>query len=157
MNQYTRNEEILSQESYNCAQKIVGNFCETFGIQADEGARMARSLGGGLRAGEACGALVGGLLVSGMKYGTGRGDGPEARALCDQKAAELSGRFRALFGSLSCRQLLGIDTSVGNNRQIAAEMGLFREKCPGIIMQTIELLEELGYGNSKLTREEDAE
>ena len=149
MNLYSRNEEIIKDEAFNCAQKLVGNFCGTFGVKPSEGIRMARALGGGLRAGEACGALVGALLIVGMKYGTAQEGDRESRALCDQKAAELSLRFRGLHGQITCRQLLGIDTSVGNNRQAAAEMGLFREICPNIVIQTIELLEELGYGDEK--------
>ena len=149
MTLYMRNEEIVGNEALNCAQKIAGCFCGIYGIPTSEGIRMARALGGGLRAGEACGALVGALFIAGLKYGTGLEDTSETRALCDQKAAELSGRFRELHGHITCRQLLGIDTSVGNNRQTAAEMGLFREICPNIIAQTIQLLEELGYGDEE--------
>lgn len=149
MIRYMRNQEIIENETLNCAQKIAGNFCETYGLLPTDAIRMARALGGGLRAGEACGALVGGLLVVGLKYGTGSEDTPEARALCDRKAAEFSTRFRELNGRITCRELLGIDTSVGNNRQTAADMGLFREICPNVILKTVQLLEELGYGNEK--------
>ena len=149
MEQRITREELILNESLNCAQKVVGTFCGAYGIPACEGIRMARALGGGLRAGEACGAMVGALLVVGLKYGPGEDQTVEARMLCDQKAAELSRRFREMQGQITCRELLGIDTSIGENRKIAAEMGLFREICPNIVAQTIELLEELGYGDGR--------
>ncbi len=149
MDSYERKNDIVGDETLNCAQKIVGSFCMAQGIPQAEGIRMARALGGGLRAGEACGALVGALLVTGLKYGTSQEDPSEARIFCDQKASELTGRFRKLHGDITCRALLGIDTSVGDNRRMAAEMGLFRNVCPNIVIKTIELLEELGYGNGK--------
>lgn len=153
MESYEKKNDIIGDGTLNCAQKIVGSFCEALGIPLAEGLRMARPLGGGLRAGEACGALVGGLLVSGFKYGTSQEDPPEARAVCDEKAVELTRRFMELHGEITCRALLGIDTSVGDNRRMAAEMGLFRDVCPNIVVKTIELLEELGYGDGKKQRE----
>ena len=130
---------------YNCAQKVFGVFSEQYGIQRDQGLQLSGALGGGLRAGESCGALVGALLVVGLKYGTANPDDFEQRALCDEKARELSAKFKEMHGHITCRELLGIDTSVGDNRSKAKETGIFDAVCPGIIENIVELLEEMGY------------
>ncbi|HPF18719.1 MAG: C-GCAxxG-C-C family protein [Eubacteriales bacterium] len=143
------NEDIIKSCTLNCSQKVFGSFCETYGISLDIGLRMTQSLGGGLRAGEACGALTGALLVVGLKYGSDDLADGSQRRICDEQAADFSKRFRALNGSITCRDLLGIDTSLGSNRSIAKEKGLFRDICPGIIIKAVELLEELGYGDAE--------
>ena len=48
MESYERNNDIIGDGTLNCAQKIVGSFCEALGIPLAEGLRMARPL-------EACG------------------------------------------------------------------------------------------------------
>lgn len=130
---------------YNCSQKVFGVFCEQYGIEREQGLRISGALGGGLRAGESCGALVGALLVVGLKYGTANADDSEQRALCDEKAREVSAKFKEMHEHITCRELLGIDTSVGDNRSKAKEMGLFNDICPAIIKNVVEFLEEMGY------------
>lgn len=130
---------------FNCAQKVFGAFCEDYGVPRKLGIQMAAALGGGLRAGESCGALVGALLVVGLKYGTADSNDNVQRAICDEKAKEVAFKFREMNGSIACRDLLGIDTSVGDNRSKAKEMGLFNDICPKIVESIVEFLEEAGY------------
>lgn len=141
-----KSEKAISSENitYNCAQKVFGVFCEQYGIRKEQGLRMTSALGGGLRAGESCGALVGALLVVGLKYGMVNPHDFEQRALCDEKARETSAKFKEMNGHIACRDLLGIDTSIGNNRLEAKQKGLFADICPGIIKNIVELLEEMG-------------
>lgn len=130
---------------FNCAQKVFGAFCEDYGIPRLQGIQMTSALGGGLRAGEACGALVGALLVVGLKYGMTDSDDNVRKALCDEKAKEIAFKFREMNEHIACRDLLGIDTSVGDNRLKAKELGLFNDICPQIVKNVVELLEEMGY------------
>jgi len=131
--------------AFNCSQKVFSAFCEDYGIERDMGLRISGALGGGLRIGETCGALIAALLVVGLKYSTVNPSDEVAKALCDEKEREVSASFREIYGSITCRDILGIDTSIGNNRSIAKDMGLFKNVCPGIIERSIELLEGLGY------------
>jgi len=135
----------VENKAYNCAQKVFGAFCEQYDVSTNQALRATSSLGGGLRAGESCGALVGALLVVGLKYGTADINEIEQRSLCDEKSRELSAKFKAMNKYITCRDILGMDTSVGDNRTKAKEMGLFDDVCPKIIKNIIELLEEMGY------------
>lgn len=59
----------LHNQVYNCAQSVVGAFCENYGIELEHALRLAGGLGGGLRSGEVCGAVSGAVMVIGLKYG----------------------------------------------------------------------------------------
>lgn len=145
MSEKSRQINAVENKALNCAQKVFGAFCEQYGIPRDQGIQMAGALGGGLRAGEACGALVGALLVVGLKYGTADTDDSIQKGLCDERAKEIAFKFKEMNGHIPCRDLLGIDTSLGDNRSKAKDMGLFNDICPQIIENTVELLEEMGY------------
>lgn len=146
MNQQKSRACILESDALNCAQKVVSLFCEQCGISQETALRIAHPFGGGLRAGEACGALAGALMIVGLTHGNPDPRTPEDRAACDVRAAEFSRRFKELNGHITCRDLLGIDTSVGENRALANAQGVFRSVCPSVIENTVRLLEELGYG-----------
>jgi len=54
---------------HNCAQAVLGAFCEEYGLDTDTALRIARGLGSGVRNAEICGAVSGAVLVIGLKYG----------------------------------------------------------------------------------------
>jgi len=139
-------EAILACDALNCAQKIVSVFCEQYGIPLALARKIAHPFGGGLRAGEACGALAGAMIIIGLKNGCADPHAPEDRAFCDRHAAEFAKKFKEQNGHITCRDLLGIDTSIGDNRALATQQGLFRRVCPSVIENTVLLLQELGYG-----------
>lgn len=132
-------------QAFNCSQKIFSAFCAEYGMDPALGLKLSAAMGGGLRIGETCGALLGALMVVGLKYGVADPFNAEEKARCDEEERKVSAGFLEMNGSIVCRNLLGIDTSIGNNRSKAKEMGLFNSICPGIIERTIKLLEELGY------------
>lgn len=55
-----------SQVHYNCAQSVIIPFAKELGYDEKHVYDMGRALGAGLRAGETCGAIVGGLMVLGI-------------------------------------------------------------------------------------------
>jgi hypothetical protein len=53
--------------------------------------------------------------------------------------------FREQNKSCICRDILGIDISVGDNRLKAKEMNLFNTICVDAVKSAVEILEDMGY------------
>ena len=145
MNEKAQTASAPEIQTFNCSQKLFSAFCTDYGMDKNFGLRISGALGGGMRIGETCGVLLAALLVVGLKYGSADPADFEAKALCDEKERQVSAAFLEMYGCIACRDILGIDTSVGDNRAKAKELGLFRDICPNIIDNTIKLLKDLGY------------
>ena len=107
--------------------------------------KISGGLGGGVRCGEICGAVTGGALVIGLSCGQTEASDLQSKEHCGKETAEFVRRFREKNGSCICRELLGIDISVGDNRVKAKEMGLLSTVCVKAIQSAVEILEEMGY------------
>ena len=65
-------EKFLS--GYNCAQAVVWSFASELQMDPDWALRVACGFGAGMaRRQDVCGAVTGGIMVIGMKYGRGTG------------------------------------------------------------------------------------
>ena len=83
----------------NCCQAILMACSDEAGIDQDTAYRLGTFFGGGMRRGEVCGAVVGALMLMGLRDGTpGNQNNPEA--------VRLIGAFKEQYGSLYCRELL---------------------------------------------------
>lgn len=59
----------LFMKGIDCSQVVVGAFAEELGITTEEAYKMSAAFGGGMGLGETCGAVVGAMIVLGLKYG----------------------------------------------------------------------------------------
>ena len=60
----------LFRQGYNCAQAVVGAFCDEIGMTQSAALRLASAFGGGMgRMREVCGAVSGMYMVLGILYG----------------------------------------------------------------------------------------
>jgi len=106
-------EELASTygpEYHGCAQVVVATFMEILGID-DENVLMAASCfaGGGKRC-LTCGAISGGLIILGLKYGRRRlEDGVEAEEAALEPACDLVDRFMEEYETNNCCELTGFD------------------------------------------------
>jgi len=132
-------------EGYNCAQAVLSVFSEKYGMKKEDAYRIATGFGGGMRCGEACGAVTGGILVIGLKYGNSTLEEGNTKMLCYEKTTEFTNVFRERKGSVVCRDLLGCDIRKPDERKYATENGLFKSICPDLIKEAVEILEELEY------------
>ncbi|MDE6528915.1 MAG: C-GCAxxG-C-C family protein, partial [Muribaculaceae bacterium] len=88
---------------YNCAQSVACTYCGVAGVEAETMRHLTNAFGAGMGSADGtCGALVGAGVVLGMV----RRD--RAAAMRDMKS--LVTRFKAQNGSVTCRELKGIDT-----------------------------------------------
>ena len=130
---------------FNCAQAVLGVFCDDYDLDQEDAFRLTCGLGGGAHCGELCGAVSGGVLVVGLKHGNAIAGDTGAKMNCARSSAEFTKKFRERHGSVVCRELLGIDISAPENWELAKSSGLFDVKCRGFVRDAVELLEELGY------------
>ncbi len=102
--------------------------------------KVASAFGGGIgRRGSLCGALTGGVIAIGLKYGT---DNPsvEEREHAYSLALEFYNRFEKECGSVFCRDLIGYDLTSQKGLAEARSSNVFMEKCVHFIEKTIKIL-----------------
>ena len=75
MNNRTEMAVSKFSEGYNCAQSVLYSFCDDIHLDKNTALKMACGFGAGMgRKEEVCGAVTGGIIVIGAKYGRGEGD-----------------------------------------------------------------------------------
>ncbi|MBP5284609.1 MAG: C_GCAxxG_C_C family protein [Kiritimatiellae bacterium] len=90
----------LFLEGHNCSQSVFGAFAGEFGVDSVLARKLSSGLGGGVgRTREVCGAVTGGVLALGLKFGPEKNDVyPAVQRFCE--------RFKSVAGSVVCRELL---------------------------------------------------
>lgn len=135
----------LFKGGFNCSQVVLMSFCEKYGLDKKQALKLGCGLGGGMRSGEACGAVSGAILVIGLKYGQADVEDTVAKSTCYAKTVEFINSFKERNQSIVCRDLLGCDLGKEGEWERATREGAFKKVCPEMIISAIELLEELGY------------
>ena len=123
---------------YNCAQAVLGAFCNEYGLDADTALRIAGGFGRGVRNAEICGAVSGAVLVIGLKYG-------QDKALCNTKTKEFTAKFKKENQSIVCRDILKCDIATPGGRNKAAGENLFKTVCMDMVKSAALILEEWGF------------
>lgn len=126
----------------NCSQSVFTAFCEEYGIEKGVGMKLSCGFGGGVRCGEVCGAVSGGVLSLGLKYGNSDSVDIESKELCNAKVVLFTNKFKERNNSIVCKELLGFDISTDSGNKEAKEQGLFKTKCVDLVRSAVELLEE---------------
>ncbi|MGE5577090.1 MAG: C-GCAxxG-C-C family protein [Syntrophothermus sp.] len=131
-------------QGFNCAESVL---LAVAGKVGDSVPRIATGFGAGLgRRGLVCGALSGGAMAIGLKFGRDDGQDPAAPAAkerCYQLTLEFCSRFEKEFGSSFCRDLTGCDLTTPEGRQKAEEQDVHNTRCTGYVKRAAEILEEL--------------
>jgi C_GCAxxG_C_C family probable redox protein len=132
---------------FGCGQSVLSAFSEDFGLDSITALKIATGFGSGMgRMGEVCGALTGGFMVLGLKYGKVNADGSKygpATEITYAKVAELTRRFRECNESMLCRDLTGLDLSKPEARAYAREHNIFSGRCNQYVQDVVNILEEL--------------
>jgi C_GCAxxG_C_C family probable redox protein len=143
----TKSEVALEKfiEGYNCAQSVFYCFCDDLEFDKNTALKLACGFGAGMgRKQEVCGAVTGGIIILGAKYGRGENADRSATELTYKKTRELMDRFAAKHGTFICRQLLGgceLTTEDGQKRY--KENDLFNKVCKPCVQSVVEILEIL--------------
>ena len=103
-------EKALAGFGLGCAQHVFGEFAPQLGLDRETALKTASLFGSGMFEGATCGAVVGGLMAIGLRYGQGDGPDPDRQERLQQKGAEFKARYAELYGSCVCREILGYKT-----------------------------------------------
>jgi len=130
-------------EGYNCAQSVLVTMFEHWNGENELIPKIATAFGGGIgRCGSVCGALAGGVMALGIKYGTNE-PSSEERLKVYEVAQKFFKRFEEQHGSVLCRELIGYDLSIPEELEEAGNAKVFEEKCVDIVRKAVETLLEL--------------
>ncbi len=90
--------------------------------------RMATPFGGGLaRWGTVCGAVVGGAMCLGFRYGRKTAKEKEKREITYEKVQKMLKGFEKSFGSLQCADLIHLHLRNVKDRQRYQDMKMHRQ------------------------------
>lgn len=147
-----RSEKALSyfDNKFNCSQAVLASFAEELGLAEDDSLRIASAFGGGMgRQQFTCGAVCGGAMALGLKFGKGKNDGDEKKQATYDKTVELFEAFSKLNGSSNCRKLLN-NLDMRNEKDLALiiEKNLFHTNCRKYVVDAVKLTEQI-IDNSK--------
>jgi len=135
-------EEAVShfKEGYNCAQSVLLAMQEFWEVENPLEPKVASAFGGGIgRRGSLCGALTGGVISIGLRYGT-NAPSSDTRGKAYSMALEFYGRFEKECGSVLCRDLIGYDLTNPEELEAARSADVFRRKCVHFIRKAVEAL-----------------
>lgn len=132
----------LFTEHYSCSQAVFAAFAPSFGVPRPQALQLVSALGGGIRAGSACGAALGALLVLGLAR-CDENCTPESRHEVMAAVDVFHTRFRERVGGLDCPDILGYDVRCPEERAIVQDQGLRESRCLVAVRAAAEILEEL--------------
>lgn len=130
-------------KGFNCSQCVLSEFSEELGLNKELALKIASGFGGGICQGEVCGAVTGAVMVLNLKYGNSQAEDKEAKEKIYEVVRAFSKKFADVHGSINCSYLLGVDLKQEENRKIAREKGLFKEKCPKFIESAVDIVSAL--------------
>ena len=98
----------------NCAQAVLGAFHEECGLDFDTAMRLASGFGGGMsRLREVCGAVLGMSMAAGLLRGYDTAQAYDEKTATYAMIQQLCAEFKAVHGSIICRELLGLEKAEG--------------------------------------------
>ena len=139
------NAKALFAKGYNCAQSVIGVFCADAGLDTSTAFRLANGFGGGVRCGELCGAASGAVLVVGLRCGFHEEGDLARKNYCNQKTYEFLEQFKAVNGSVLCRDLLGADIRRPEDHMTETVKAAHKTVCPGAIASAVRILEGMAF------------
>lgn len=129
----------LLDAGYDCGQIVLLSAADKLGLSREEALKLAAGFGGGMFAGETCGAVVGAIIALGCRYG---GD-VDKKAECSGKVSELRKQFAEKAGSTMCREILGYDLTDPEQMKKILELNLLKTKCPCVVYDAIQILDAM--------------
>ena len=128
---------------FDCSQVAFVSAADKLGIDREEALKLSAAFGGGMYAGETCGAVTGSLMAIGYKYGHYKSGDAAAKETLIAKVKEFREAFCEENGSTMCRELLGYNIGDPEELEIILEENIMLQKCPMITASAVQILEEM--------------
>lgn len=132
----------LLAQGYDCGQIVLLSAAPKLGLTDAQALALTAGFGGGMLAGETCGAVVGALIAIGVKNSAWAPGDMDAKGKVMEQIAAFRAKFAETRGSCLCRDLLGYNIAIPEEAAKIGELGLTQTLCPEIIGDAVNLLEE---------------
>ena len=135
----------LFKKGFSCSQAVCAAFAPQFDLDAETALKISGPFGGGCgRQGELCGAVVGAMMILGLKHGRVKAEDAATRDACYAAVQTLWREFAARNGGkIDCRDLLGCELGTPEGAAKAKAMEFHTAVCPKFIRDAGEILETL--------------
>ncbi|NIO48379.1 MAG: hypothetical protein GTN73_02915 [Candidatus Aminicenantes bacterium] len=132
------------KEGFNCSQSVLSTYSKLFGLNHEVALKIAQAFGGGMaRMGQTCGAVTGAFMVLGLKHGKVKAEDEEAKEKTYELVREFVKRFKSVHGSIMCKDLLGYDLAIPEERKEVEKKQICETRCPEFVRDSVEILEKL--------------
>lgn len=144
MDNYSEKAVNSFRNGYNCAQSVLLTFAGKIGLTDDEALRLASSFGGGMgRLREVCGAVSAMFMIAGFLKGYTEPDNDIAKANHYKLIQDLATEFKSKYGTIICRELLGLDGTEFSPVPSARTEEYYKERpCEAFIRYAAMIVEE---------------
>lgn len=141
----TRQDKAVDyfSKGFHCSQAVLAAYADQCGISEEKALKLGACFGSGMRKGEVCGACTGALMVLGILYGYADPKNQKSKQTADEVNDRMMDRFAQVCGSCLCKGILGYDVSTPEGKQHAREENLFREVCPQMVKNAVNVLEDI--------------
>ena len=103
---------LFKEGGYNCCQAVVLAYNDLFGMDDNTAAALSSGFGGGMgRMREVCGSVSGMVMLAGLLKPACDPMDKAARTGNYALVQEVAGEFKAMNGSIICKELLGLTGS----------------------------------------------
>jgi C_GCAxxG_C_C family probable redox protein len=142
MNKSEQARAKMLEHHLNCAQSLLSTYCGEFGLDRNLGLKIAMGFGGGMaRTGRTCGAVTGAYIVLGLSQRINENNARESIDRTYKLIHEFNDKFKALHGSLECKELIKFDLAIPAERTAAHDKGIFITVCPNLVRDAAKILE----------------
>jgi C_GCAxxG_C_C family probable redox protein len=123
---------------------VLSVFCEELRLDRNLGLRIAMGFGGGMgRTGKTCGAVTGAYMVLGLSQRLNENNPRENIERTYKLVQEFNRKFKALNGSIVCKELIRYDLGSLEGLAEARSKGVFSTICPKFVSGAVEILETM--------------
>ena len=110
------------ESGFNCAQSVLGALGEYTGMDEKNAMAITGGFGGGVRCGEICGAVSGGVMALGLAFPHSDSGDAQARKKISALAGEYTAEFTKKYGCIRCQDLKHNRISCSELIEHAAEL-----------------------------------
>jgi C_GCAxxG_C_C family probable redox protein len=134
----------IFEDGFNCAQSVVAAFLEETGLPERTAYRIACGFGAGMgRRQQTCGAITGGIMVIGMKYGRDAGRTDRDKEKTYQVVVDFMHEFEKRHATTECRDLLGCDLTTVEGKKHSEASHLHSTVCVECVKDAVTILDGL--------------
>lgn len=99
--------QMLFDEGYACSQSVLLTFASHFELNERAAKLVSSTFGGGMgRLRQKCGAVTGGFMVLGLKYGNENPGDMETKLAAYRKVRDLNHLVEEFHGTTNCGEIL---------------------------------------------------